>query len=262
MLRLEGIRKTFLRGEPNQKTALDGVDLALAPGDFVVVIGSNGAGKSTLLNVVAGDVAPDEGRVSIAGEDVTAWPAHERSRRLGRVFQDTSACTAPGLTIAENLAIARSRNRRARLVSPLGRAAREAYRAMLAPLGLGLEGRLDTRVDLLSGGQRQAVSLAMALSGEPKVLVLDEHCAALDPKAAEAVMRATVDAVERTGVTTLMVTHNMQHAITHGSRLVMLHGGRLLFEVSGAEKAALTVEALVQRFGIADDELLLASRHG
>jgi putative ABC transport system ATP-binding protein len=259
MLRLEGIRKTFHRGEPNQKVALAGIDLVLERGEFVVVIGSNGAGKSTLLNVIAGDVGPDAGRVLIDNQDVTGLPAHERSRRIGRVFQDTSACTAPGLTIEENLAIAQARGRRPRLHSPLGDDARASYRAALAPLGLGLEERLDTRVDLLSGGQRQAVSLAMALLGAPKLLILDEHCAALDPKTAEAVMKATVDAVARTHMTTLMVTHNMHHAIAYGTRLVMMHEGRLLFELAGEQKAGLTVEALVKRFGIVDDELLLAS---
>jgi len=259
MLRLEGIRKTFHPGEPNQKVALAGVHLELAQGEFVVVIGSNGAGKSTLLNVVAGDLSPDAGRVMIDGVDVTGLPAHVRSRQIGRVFQDTSACTALGLTIEENLAIAQARGQRPRLRSPLGPGSRASYRAALAPLGLGLEERLDTRVELLSGGQRQAVSLAMALSGAPKLLILDEHCAALDPKTAEAVMRATVDAVARTQMTTLMVTHNMQHAIAYGTRLVMLHEGRLLFELAGEQKAGLSVEALVRRFGIVDDELLLAN---
>lgn len=259
MLRLEGIRKTFHRGEPNQKVALAGIDLVLARGEFVVVIGSNGAGKSSLLNVVAGDLTPDTGRVVIDGQDVTGLRPHERSRQIGRVFQDTSACTAPGLTIEENLAIAEARGRRPRLRSPLGSDARSRYRAALAPLGLGLEERLDARVDLLSGGQRQAVSLAMALSGAPKLLILDEHCAALDPKTAEAVMRATVDVVARTHITTLMVTHNMHHAIAYGTRLVMMHEGRLLFELLGEQKAGLSVEALVKRFGIVDDELLLTS---
>ena len=258
MLRLEGVRKTFHAGEPNQKTALTGIDLALAKGDFVVVIGSNGAGKSTLLNVVAGDIAPDAGRVLIDGADVSALPTHERSRFVARVFQDTSACTAPGLTIEENLAIASGRAKRPRLRTPLDSNSRERFRAALAPLGLGLEDRLQTRVDLLSGGQRQAVSLVMALCGEPKLLILDEHCAALDPRTAETVMRATVGAVERTGITTLMITHNMHHAIAFGYRLVMLHEGRVLFEACGEEKALLTVEGLVKRFGIVDDELLLA----
>ncbi|MCL4799253.1 MAG: ATP-binding cassette domain-containing protein [Burkholderiales bacterium] len=258
MLRLEGLRKTFNPGAPNQKVALERIDLALEEGEFGVVIGSNGAGKSTLLNVVAGDLAPDAGRVVIGGEDVTGRAAHERGRFIGRVFQDTSACTAPGLSIEENLAIAEGRGRRRRLVSPIRSDSRERFRRALEPLGLGLEERLETRVDLLSGGQRQAVSLVMALLGRPRLLALDEHTAALDPRTAEVVMRATVEAVERTRVTTLMVTHNMQQAIAHGDRLVMLHEGRVLFEATGAEKRRLTVDALVKRFGIVDDELLLA----
>jgi len=258
MLRLEGVHKTFHPGEPNQRVALAGIDLALDRGDFVVVIGSNGAGKSTLLNIIAGDIAPDAGRVLIDSADVTALPPHLRSRFIGRVFQDTSACTAPGLSIEENLAIAAGRAQRPRLRSPLSWEHREGYRRALAPLGLGLEDRLHTRADLLSGGQRQAVSLVMALSGEPKLLILDEHCAALDPRTAETVMRATIGAIERTRITTLMVTHNMHHAIAFGSRLVMLHEGGILFEVSGPQKSLLSVEDLVKRFGIVDDELLLA----
>jgi putative ABC transport system ATP-binding protein len=258
LLRLEGIRKTFHAGQPNEKVALQRIDLALEKGEFTVVIGSNGAGKSTLLNVVAGDLAADAGRVLIGGEDVTALPAHERGRFIGRVFQDTGACTAPGLSIEENLAIAAGRGRRRRLVSPIRGDARTRFRSALAPLGLGLEERLGTHVELLSGGQRQAVSLVMALLGEPKLLILDEHTAALDPRTADTVMRATVEAVARTGTTTLMVTHNMQQAIAYGERLVMLHEGKVLFEAAGAEKRGLTIEALVQRFGIVDDELLLA----
>jgi putative ABC transport system ATP-binding protein len=242
LLHLEGIRKTFNPGQPNEKVALTGIELALEPGEFAVVIGSNGAGKSTLLNVVAGDVSPDAGRVLIDGRDVTALPAHERGRFIGRVFQDTGACTAPGQSIEENLAIAAGRGRRRRLVSPIRGDARTRFRSALAPLGLGLEARLGTHVELLSGGQRQAVSLVMALLGEPKLLILDEHTAAL----------------ARTGTTTLMVTHNMQQAIAYGERLVMLHEGKVLFEAAGAEKRGLTIEALVQRFGIVDDELLLA----
>jgi putative ABC transport system ATP-binding protein len=259
VFRLEGIRKTFNRGEPNEKLALNGVNLVLDEGEFAVVIGSNGAGKSTLLNVVAGDVAPEEGRVVVGDEDITRLPAHQRSRFIARVFQDTNACTAPGLSIEENMAIAAARARRPRLASPINRDSRQRFNAALAPLGLGLENRLTDRVDLLSGGQRQAVSLVMALLGDPKLLILDEHCAALDPRTAETVMRATVEAVERTRITTLMVTHNMHHAIAYGTRLVMLHEGRVLFEARGEEKARLTVDMLVKRFGIVDDELLLAT---
>jgi putative ABC transport system ATP-binding protein len=260
MLRLAGVRKTFNPGASNEKVALDGVDLAVERGEFVMVIGSNGAGKSTVMNVVAGDVFPDGGSVMLDGKDVTLVPTHERAALIGRVFQDTSACTAPGLTVEENLALALRRGSRARLRSPLTAAARERFREALRPIGLGLENRLDSLVDLMSGGQRQAVALAMAIAANPKLLILDEHCAALDPRTAEAVMQATIAAVEQAHMTTLMITHNMQQAIAFGSRLVMLHQGRILFDIRGAEKSALTVETLVKRFGIANDELLLASR--
>lgn len=259
MLRLAGIRKTFNPGAPNEKLALDGLDLEVATGEFVMVIGSNGAGKSTAMNVVAGDVIPDAGTVMLDGQDVTRVPAHRRAALIGRVFQDTSACTAPGLTVEENLAIALRRGQRMRLRSPLTAAARETFREALRPIGLGLESRLDTNVDLLSGGQRQAVALVMAITGSPRLLILDEHCAALDPRTAETVMQATIAAVERARMTTLMVTHNMQQAIAFGSRLVMLHQGRVLLDVSGAEKQELTVQTLVQRFHIAHDELLLGA---
>lgn len=259
MLRLADVRKTFNAGRANEKVALDGIDLSVALGEFVMVIGSNGAGKSTVLNVIAGDLAPDSGSVMLDGRDMAGLPAHRRAALIGRVFQDTSACTAPGLTIEENLALAMRRGTRARLRTPLTASARERFRGALRPLGLGLEGRLGTDVDLLSGGQRQAVALVMAVASEPKLLILDEHCAALDPRTAETVMRATVNAVERARMTTLMVTHNMQQAIAFGTRLVMLHQGRVLVDLVGAEKQALSVETLVQQFRIANDELLLAT---
>lgn len=259
MLRLEGIRKTFNPGAPNEKVALDGIDLRIDPGEFVMVIGSNGAGKSTVLNVIAGDVTPDGGRVILDGADVTRVPAHRRAGLIGRVFQDTNACTAPGLTVEENLALAMRRGSRPRLRSPLKGSAREGFREALRPIGLGLENRLRSYVELLSGGQRQAVALVMAIAGSPKLLILDEHCAALDPRTAETVMAATVEAVTRARMTTLMVTHNMQQAIAFGTRLVMLHQGHVLFDISGSEKRNLTVETLVGRFRIANDELLLAS---
>jgi putative ABC transport system ATP-binding protein len=259
MLRLSGIRKTFNPGAANEKVALDGLDLALSAGEFVVVIGSNGAGKSTMLNVIAGDVTPDAGTVELGGQDVTQEPAHRRAALIGRVFQDTSACTAPGLTVEENLALAARRGARHRLRSPFTGPARERFREALRPIGLGLENRLDTRVDLLSGGQRQAVALVMATMASPKLLILDEHCAALDPRTAETVMQATIAAVERSHMTTLMVTHNMQQAIAFGTRLVMLHQGRVLLDVTGEEKRGLTVQTLVQRFHIANDELLLGA---
>lgn len=259
MLRLDRVTKTFNKGLPNEQVALRGVDVALAEGDYAVIIGSNGAGKSTLLNVIAGDFPPDSGVVHIAGENVTRLPAYRRSRHVSRVFQDPSRGTAPGLTVEENLALALRRGQRRALRLALGAGMRQRFRDALAILGLGLEDRLDARVELLSGGQRQALSLVMAVLVHPALLVLDEHCASLDPRTAEVVMRATIQAIDQSHITTLMVTHNMNHAINHGGRLFMMHEGRFLFEVSGGEKAGLTVETLVRRFRLADDELLLTA---
>ena len=258
MLTVERLTKTFHRGSPNQRIAIDEISLELGPGEFAVVIGGNGAGKSTLLNLVAGDIASDSGRIVVAGHDVTALPTHRRARWIGRVFQDPMVGTAGALTVEENLALAERRGRRRGLGPALTTARRERYRALLAPLGLGLDERLGTRADLLSGGQRQSLSLMMAIVEQPALLLLDEHCAALDPRTAEIVMSATVAAIAARGITTLMVTHNMQHAIEHGTRLIMLDAGRKRLDVGGDEKGALTVERLVQRFHVTDDKLLLA----
>ncbi len=257
MLALERVSKTFNAGSPDERCALDGIDLELREGDFAVLIGGNGAGKSTLLNVVAGEVQPDGGTVRIDGEDVTAIPAYRRSAQIARVFQDPMLGTAPDLTVQENMAIADSRgcNRRFRFALP--RARTERFRGELAALGLGLEDRMRVRADSLSGGQRQALSLVMALLRPPRILILDEHTAALDPRTAAVVMAATISAISRTGVTTLMVTHNMQHAIDHGNRLAMLDSGRVIYEAEQSEKAGLTVHKLVERFGLNRDEALL-----
>lgn len=258
MLRLRAIIKTFNPGTQSEKVALRGLDLTIDPGEFVMFIGSNGAGKSTLMNVVSGDILPDSGTVQIGEKDVTFVPAHQRAGLIGKVAQDVAASTASGLSIAENLALAMRRGFRRGLRSPLTPELYDRCRELLAPLGLGLEDRLSSPVEMLSGGQRQAVALIMAIASHPSLLILDEHCAALDPKTAEAVMTATLKAVERFQMTTLMVTHNMQHAIDYGSRIVMLHQGSVLLDISGKEKKALTVETLVSRFRIANDELLLA----
>lgn len=256
-LAIAGVSKVFHPGTPTERRALNGVNLTLNEGDFAVIIGSNGAGKSTLLGAVAGDVFVDAGSISIEGRDVTEVPVHQRAALVARVFQDPSRGTAPGLTVEENLAIAYKRGKSRYLGKAVTPDRRSLFRDALEPLGLGLERRLDTRVDLLSGGQRQALSLTMACLLKPKILILDEHCAALDPRTAEAVMTATFTAVQTWKITTLMVTHNMQHAIDHGNRLVMMHEGAIAFEVAGAEKDALTVSSLVQRFQTADDKVLL-----
>jgi putative ABC transport system ATP-binding protein len=258
MIRLAGADKRFHRGTADERAALDQVSLELAAGSFTVVIGSNGAGKSTLLNAVSGAVALDAGSVHIGARDVTRWPEHRRARLLARVLQDPMLGTLPTLTVEENLALAEMRGAGPRFARALTAARRERFAALLAPYGLGLESRLGARAGLLSGGQRQVLALAMAVVAAPEVLLLDEHCAALDPKTAELVMQATLRAVATGRLTTLMVTHNMQHAIRFGDRVLMMHAGRLVLDASGADKARLTVESLIERFHLADDKMLLA----
>ncbi len=251
-------RKSFGCGGPNERVALDGVSLRVEPGDFVTIIGSNGAGKSTLLNTVAGEIALDAGRVAIAGADVTAEPVFRRAKKVARVFQDPLLGTAAGMSVEENMALAARRGRRNTFRLGLSSAGRERFREQLSRLRLGLEDRLDQHVDLLSGGQRQSLSLAMAVSANPILLLLDEHTAALDPRTADLVMQASVRAIADNGISALMVTHNMEHAISAGNRLVMMRAGRIIFEARDAEKAALTVPALVERFHLASDRMVLA----
>jgi putative ABC transport system ATP-binding protein len=257
MLALDGLRKTFHQGTPDRRAALDSVSLALRPGDFAVVIGGNGAGKSTLLNTIAGEVIPDEGSVSVDGVDVTRKPTHIRAAWIARVFQDPLAGTAGTLTVAENLSIAERRGKRSGLHWGLNAQNRKRYQERVAALGLGMESRLDQKVGSLSGGQRQSLALAMAVLTSPKLLLLDEHCAALDPKTAELVMKETVRAVDSEKLTALMVTHNMQHAIEFGNRLIMMMAGRVVYQAEGVEKAALTIEHLVKRFHITSDRMVL-----
>lgn len=257
MLDILDVHKTFNPGTANERRALNGIDLRLAEADFAVVIGGNGAGKSTLLNVLAGDVVPDRGLIAIDGEDVTHRPTHEKSALIARVFQDPNLGTAPDLTVEENLALALLRGRKRQFQRAVRKDLKERFRNELAALGLGLEDRLQVRVDALSGGQRQALSLVMALLNKPRILILDEHTAALDPRTAQAVMAATIAAVSKARVTTLMVTHNMQHAIDHGNRLLMLSEGKLIFQATGDEKSRLSVPLLVDRFKITRDETLL-----
>ncbi|HIZ34902.1 MAG TPA: ATP-binding cassette domain-containing protein [Candidatus Ruania gallistercoris] len=248
MLELTGISKTFFAGTVNERLALREVSLQLEPAEFVTVIGSNGAGKSTLLNIVAGALSTDRGTVRIDGVDVTRQPDHRRARSIGRVFQDPMAGTAPSMTIEENLAIAHSRGRRRGLRPGVTKAKRELFRAELAALELGLEDRLKTTVGLLSGGQRQALSLLMATFSQPKILLLDEHTAALDPKRAELVAGLTTAAVQRHHLTTLMVTHNMEQALRLGTRLIMMHEGRIVVDIAGQRKQRATVADLLGAF--------------
>ncbi|MBM3407507.1 MAG: ATP-binding cassette domain-containing protein [Betaproteobacteria bacterium] len=257
-LKAAGLRKTFHPGSADERIALDGVDLTLSPGDFAVVIGSNGAGKSTLLNALAGEVALDAGSVSIGDDDVTRLATHRRARWISRVFQDPLIGTAATMTIEENLAVSESRGDTRTLASALSRSGRERYVRLLADLGLGLESRLGTKVSMLSGGQRQALALLMAVMKRPALLLLDEHTAALDPRTAEAVMNATLAAISGAQLTTLMVTHNMTHALRFGNRLLMMHAGRIVLDVTGENKSQLTVEGLVEKFHLVDDKMLLA----
>jgi putative ABC transport system ATP-binding protein len=257
MIDARNLSKTFNRGTASERQALRDVSLRLEEADFAVVIGGNGAGKSTLLNTIAGEVTPDSGSVRIDGDDVTRQPTHRRAGRVSRVFQDPLAGSAGSMSIEENLALAQSRGGRRRLRFALNGARRDRFRQAVSVFGLGLEDRMQQKVELMSGGQRQSLALAMALLCEPRVLLLDEHCAALDPRTAATVMEATVRAVERGGLATLMVTHNMQHAIDYGNRLIMMMDGRIVFEASGDEKRSLTVEQLIERFHLVDDKMLL-----
>ena len=264
MLEIRDIYKTFNPGTVNEKRALNGVSLTLNDGDFVTVIGGNGAGKSTLLNAVAGVWSVDAGSILIDGQEVTRLPEHKRAKYIGRVFQDPMMGTAATMQIEENLALAARRGESRTLRSGITRGEREKYRDLLKILDLGLENRLTTKVGLLSGGQRQALTLLMATLKRPKLLLLDEHTAALDPKTAAKVLETTEKIVSRDQLTTLMITHNMRDAIAHGNRLIMMYDGKIVVDVSGEEKKKLTVEDLLAKFGQAsgsdeaDDKLLLS----
>ena len=264
MLDIQNIRKTFNPGTVNEKTALAGVTLTLQDGDFVTVIGGNGAGKSTLLNAVAGVWPVDSGSISIGGTNVTKLPEHKRAKFIGRVFQDPMMGTAATMQIEENMALAARRGRVRTLRPGITRDERDHYREMLKILDLGLEDRLTSKVGLLSGGQRQALTLLMATLKKPKLLLLDEHTAALDPKTAAKVLDTTERMVQKDNLTTLMITHNMKDAIAHGNRLIMMYDGRVVIDIAGEEKRKLTVEQLLAKFGQAsgsdeaDDTLLLS----
>ena len=248
MLKLEHVYKTFNPGTINQKRALNDLCLTLAPGDFVTVIGGNGAGKSTMLNAICGVWKPDSGKVIIDGVDVTNMPEHKRAKFLGRVFQDPMMGTAADMGIEENLALAYRRGKIRGLSWGITKKERELFRDKLATLDLGLEDRMTSKVGLLSGGQRQAVTLLMASLQQPKVLLLDEHTAALDPKTAAKVLALSEEIVSAHKLTTLMVTHNMRDAIAHGNRLIMMHDGHVILDIAGTEKKNLTVEDLLAKF--------------
>ena len=264
MLKLENVCKTFNAGTVNEKVALRGLNLELKEGEFVTVIGGNGAGKSTMLNSVAGVFDIDAGSISIDGIDVTHLPEHKRAKYIGRVFQDPMMGTAATMQIEENLALAARRGKPRTLRPGITKADRAFYREQLKILDLGLEDRMTAKVGLLSGGQRQALTLLMATLQQPKLLLLDEHTAALDPKTAAKVLDATERIVRKSGLTTLMITHNMRDAITYGNRLIMMYDGHIVVDVSGAQKKNLTVEQLLGLFSQAsgsdeaNDKLLLS----
>ena len=261
---MRGVTKTFNKGTVTEKRALTGVNLELAPGDFVTVIGGNGAGKSTLLNMIAGVFPLDSGTITLDGTDVSRLSEPARAKYLGRVFQDPMRGTAPDMQIDENLALARRRGQRRTLAWGISREEKDQYPALLKELDLGLETRMESKVGLLSGGQRQALTLLMATLTNPKLLLLDEHTAALDPKTAAKVLNLTEKIVNERRLTTIMVTHNMHDAIRLGNRLIMMHEGNIIYDVRGEEKAKLTVPDLLKKFEevsggeLANDRMLLS----
>jgi putative tryptophan/tyrosine transport system ATP-binding protein len=264
MIEARGLTVTFGRGTPLETVALAGIDLAIPAGEFVTVIGSNGAGKTTLLNAIAGEVEIDRGSLAIDGQEVTRWPAARRAALIARVFQDPLAGTCEALTVEENLALAFGRGRRRGLSLAIDRTARAQFMERLEPLGLGLERRLSDRIGLLSGGQRQVVSLIMATLAPMRILLLDEHTAALDPRIAAFVLDLTRKLVAEGGLTALMVTHSMRQALDCGTRILMMHEGRVVLDIAGAERRAMDVPDLVALFErvrgerLADDALLLS----
>ncbi len=254
MIQLEQITKYFHRGSINEVLALEDISLKVKRGDFITIIGSNGAGKSTLLNCLAGSFPADAGSVLFHGQDVTAWPEHRRAAFISRVFQDPLLGTCASLTIEQNLALSAMRGRIHGLGKGVRKSSRELFRDRLGNISLGLEDRLKDRVGLLSGGQRQALTMLMAVMVHPEVMLLDEHIAALDPKTANQILHLTEKMVSENRLTTLMVTHNMKQAIRMGNRLIMMHRAKIILDVEGKEKMSLTVEDLVERFYTAGGE--------
>lgn len=262
MLELQGIRKTFYPGTPNEKKALNGVDLHLNAGDFVTIVGSNGAGKSTLFNAISGVFSVDEGMIRLDSKNITNMKEYKRAYDIGRLFQDTMKGTAPNMTIEENLALAYSR-KAGKSFFAVNRQDREYFTDLLRQLNLGLESRMKAKVGQLSGGQRQAVSLLMSTISQPKLLLLDEHTAALDPATAQKVLDITTRIVSEGRITTMMITHDMQAALTLGNRTIMMDDGKIIFDISGEERAKMTVEDLLEcyhensRKKLTNDRMLL-----
>lgn len=264
MLELKNIFKTFNPGTINEKKVFEDLNLTLNDGDFVTIIGGNGAGKSTMLNVISGAIIPDEGSVVIDGVDITTLPEYKRAEYIGRVFQDPRMGTAPDMWVEENMSVAQSRGKKRGISWAINKKDREHFRELLKMLDLGLEDRLTSKVGLLSGGQRQAITLLMATMQNPKLLLLDEHTAALDPQTAAKVLQITDELVKREKITTLMVTHNMKDAIRLGNRLIMMYNGKIIYDISGEEKQKLEVSDLLELFSkasngeFANDRMLLS----
>lgn len=248
MLKVNNISKTFNKGTVNEKKALSGVNLHLNEGDFVTIIGGNGAGKSTLMNSICGVFGVDSGTIEVGGINITKLPEHKRAKYLGRVFQDPMMGTGADMQIVENMSLAYRRGKRHGLRWAITASEKKIYREMLAELGLGLEDRMTSKVGLLSGGQRQALTLLMAVIQKPKLLLLDEHTAALDPKTAAKVLDLSEKFIAENNLTAMMITHNMNDAIAHGNRLIMMHEGNIIYDVSGEEKMNLTVDDLLKKF--------------
>ena len=265
MLEINNISKTFNKGTINEKVALDGLSITINDGDFITVIGGNGAGKSTMLNAICGTIIPDEGTITLDDKDITKLAESKKAKYLGRVFQDPMMGTCADMSVEENLALAIRRGKRRTLKWGMPKKDREDFVSSLEKLDLGLEERLSSKVGLLSGGQRQAITLLMATLNRPELLLLDEHTAALDPKTAEKVLKLTKQVVEDDNITTLMITHNMQDAITYGNRLIMMNAGKIIYDVCGEEKKNLTVKALLEKFEqiapsvVASDKMVLAA---
>ena len=267
MLKIENLSKTFNAGTVNEKKALQGVDLQMEKGDFATIVGSNGAGKSTLFNAIAGSFIPDTGSIELEGEDITFLPDHRRSKAIGRLFQDPLKGTAPNMTIEENLALAylRASTHQTAFFSRISKKEKEMFRERLALLEMGLEDRMKQPVGLLSGGQRQALTLLMATLVTPKLLLLDEHTAALDPGTAEKVLALTRKIVAENGITCLMVTHNMHQALTLGNRTLMMDSGRIVLDIKGPARSGLTVDDLLEKFAVSagkklDNDRILLSK--
>lgn len=256
MLKICNLQKTFAPGTPNEHLALAGLNLTVGPGEFVSIIGSNGAGKSTLFGAVAGEFWPDSGSIFLDGQNITYAPEHKRAGQIGRLFQDPMKGTAPNMTVEENLALAYSRSKRRGLNIALTKTDRAYFKEALARYDMGLEERLSTKVGLLSGGQRQALTLLMSTIVSPKLLLLDEHTAALDPATAEKVLAITRQVVKEGGLTTLMITHNITQALNMGSRTVMMDAGQIILDITGPERAEMTVEKLMKRYGASQKKAL------